>query len=87
MKRKFGSVKAVSRYLSEYRLERGKESVLTAGRHFYFDHKVFRILVMTCFVFGIPLAIGIVARVIGWSVNQVRDCYKILDDSASINCI
>ncbi|GEM_PF-5859982 len=49
------------------------------------DREFFQILVMTCFVFGIPLAIGIFARVIGWSVKQLRDCHRILDESASVN--
>lgn len=42
------------------------------------DREGFRILVLTMFLFGVPLAIGVWAKVVVWATRQVRHCQQVL---------
>ena len=42
------------------------------------DREGFRMLVILMFVFGIPIAIGLLAKVVAWSARQVAQCRRVL---------
>jgi hypothetical protein len=47
------------------------------------DREGFRILILLCFAFGVPLAVGLWCKVVTWSVRQVRCCRQYLGNPSS----
>lgn len=48
------------------------------------DREFFRMMVIVAFLFGIPVTVGLLAKVVGWSVNQVRRCHAVIHNPAAL---
>jgi hypothetical protein len=50
------------------------------------DREFFRIVVIAGFLFGIPLAIGLLAKLVAWSARCVAQCRDILIREVEDQC-
>lgn len=47
------------------------------------DREAFRVFVILCFAFGLPLVIGLWCKIVIWSTRQCRLCQQYLSTSSN----